>query len=47
MMSEKMGIMERTKLFTLLIIRLYSSLPKAVEAQVRGRNDSSFLIPHS
>lgn len=36
-MSEKTGILERTKLFALRIIRLYSSLPKAVEAQVIGK----------
>ncbi len=32
MKSEKDGILERTKLFALLIIRLYSSLPKTTEA---------------
>jgi hypothetical protein len=32
MMSEKMGILERTKRFALRIIRLYSSLPKTTEA---------------
>ena len=44
-MSEKMSILERTKLFALRIIPLYSSLPKAVEAQVIG--NSSFRIHHS
>jgi four helix bundle protein len=37
MMSENLGILERTKLFALRIIRLYSSLPKATEAQVIGK----------
>lgn len=37
MMSEKMGILERTKRFALRIIRLYSSLPKTTEAQVIGK----------
>ena len=32
-----MGILERTKLFALMIIRLYSSMPKATEAQVIGK----------
>ena len=37
MMDEKQGIVERTKLFALRIIRLYSSLPKTTEAQVIGK----------
>ena len=37
MKSEKVGILERTKLFALRIIRLYSSLPKTTEAQVIGK----------
>jgi four helix bundle protein len=37
MKSEKVSIMERTKLFALRIIRLYSSLPKTTEAQVIGK----------
>ncbi len=37
MQSEKMGILERTKLFALGTIRLYSSLPKTIEAQVIGK----------
>jgi four helix bundle protein len=36
-MREKMGILERTKLFALRIIRLYSSLPKTTESQVIGK----------
>ncbi|WP_133511492.1 four helix bundle protein [Candidatus Thiosymbion oneisti] len=36
-MNEKQGILERTKAFALRIIRLYSSLPKTVEAQVIGK----------
>ena len=36
-MSEKVGILERTKMFALRIIRLYSSLPKTTEAQVIGK----------
>jgi hypothetical protein len=35
-MMEKMSILERTKLFALRIIRLFSSLPKTTEAQVIG-----------
>jgi len=37
MMNEKPDILERTKLFALRIIRLYSSLPKTTEAQVLGK----------
>jgi four helix bundle protein len=37
MMSEKVGILERTRLFALGVIRLYSSLPKTTEAQVIGK----------
>ncbi|SPF35736.1 conserved hypothetical protein [Syntrophobacter sp. SbD1] len=37
MRSGKVGILERTKLFALRIIRLYSSLPKTTEAQVIGK----------
>ena len=36
-MNEKPGIVERTKLFAIRIIRLYSSLPKTTEAQVIGK----------
>ena len=36
-MNERPDILERTKLFALRIIRLYSSLPKTTEAQVLGR----------
>jgi len=36
-MNEKPLILERTKLFSLRIIRLYSSLPKTNEAQVIGK----------
>jgi four helix bundle protein len=36
-MSAKSGIVERTKLFALRVIRLYSSLPKTTEAQVIGK----------
>lgn len=36
-MREKRGILERTKVFALRIIRLYSSLPKRTEAQVIGK----------
>ena len=37
MMNEKPDIIQRTKLFSLRIIRLYSSLPKTTEAQVIGK----------
>jgi four helix bundle protein len=37
MKSERVGKLERTKLFALRIIRLYSSLPKTSEAQVIGK----------
>ncbi|MBI5589082.1 MAG: four helix bundle protein [Deltaproteobacteria bacterium] len=36
-MGEIMSILERTKLFALRMIRLYSSLPKTTEAQVIGK----------
>ncbi|MDI6738759.1 MAG: four helix bundle protein [Candidatus Edwardsbacteria bacterium] len=36
-MNKKQGIVERTQLFALRIIRLYSSLPKTTEAQVIGK----------
>lgn len=36
-MNERTEIVERTKLFALRIIRLYSSLPKTTEAQVMGK----------
>lgn len=36
-MSEKPGIVERTKIFALRIVRLYSALPKTTEAQVIGK----------
>ena len=36
-MNVKSGIVERTKLFALRVIRLYSSLPKTTEAQVIGK----------
>ncbi len=32
MMNEKPGMVERTKLFALRIVRLYSSLPESTEA---------------
>jgi len=37
LMSESVGILERTKRFALRVIRLYSALPKTVEAQVVGK----------
>jgi four helix bundle protein len=37
MMNGKPDILERTKRYALRIIRLYSSLPKATEAQVIGK----------
>jgi len=37
MINDKQGIMKRTKMFALRIIRLYSSLPKTTEAQVIGK----------
>ncbi len=36
-MNINPGIVERTKLFSLHIVRLYSSLPKTTEAQVIGK----------
>lgn len=36
-MNEKLGIVERTKLFALRIVRLYSALPKTTEGQVIGK----------
>ncbi|MFA7683733.1 MAG: four helix bundle protein [Syntrophales bacterium] len=36
-MNEKPGIIERTKLFAIRIIRLFSSLPRTTEAQVIGK----------
>lgn len=36
-MNNNPGIVERTKLFALRVIRLYSSLPKTTEAQVIGK----------
>jgi four helix bundle protein len=36
-MTHKISILERTKLFALRIIRLFSSLPKTTEAQVIGK----------
>ena len=37
MQGEQVSILERTKLFALRIIRLFSSLPKTTEAQVIGK----------
>lgn len=37
MMNEKLDIIERTKSFALRIIRLYSALPKTMQAQVIGK----------
>lgn len=37
MMSERQGILERTKAFALRIVQLYSALPKSTEAQVIGK----------
>jgi four helix bundle protein len=37
MRDKNVDILERTKLFALPIIRLYSSLPKTAEAQVIGK----------
>lgn len=43
MMNEKQGIVKRTKMFALRIIRLYSSLPKTTEAQVIGKQVSALM----
>ena len=37
MLNGKKDILERTKIFALRIVRLYSSLPKTTEAQVMGK----------
>ncbi len=37
MMNGRLSIVERTKLFALRIVRLYSTLPKTTEAQVIGK----------
>ncbi len=37
MMNEKRGILERTKLFVLCVVRLYSTLPRTAEAQAIGK----------
>jgi four helix bundle protein len=37
MMNKYVGILERTKAFALRIIRLYTALPKSIEAQVIGK----------
>jgi len=37
MMNKNKDILERTKAFALRIIRLYTALPKSIEAQVIGK----------
>ena len=37
MMNGNQGILERTKVFALRIVRLYSALPNTTEAQVIGK----------
>jgi len=37
MMNERQSIPERTKAFSLRIVRLYSALPRTTEAQVMGK----------
>ncbi len=36
-MDERVGILERTKLFSLRVIRMYAALPETIEAGVIGK----------